>query len=109
MSLPTRQQHALDQIETSLQSADPRLKSMFATFTRMTSREAMPARESICRRLTTRTMVIGVMVMAMLGLVLAAALVSGPGCVRTPAKNGTARTATIVSCKTGPNADPGRG
>jgi hypothetical protein len=109
MSLPTRQQHVLDQIESSLQSGDPRLKSMFATFTRLTSRDAMPARESICRRLTTRTMVISAVVVAMLGLVLAAALVSGPGCVRTPAKNGTARTATIVSCKAGPKADPARG
>jgi Protein of unknown function (DUF3040) len=109
MSLPTRQQHVLDQIEASLQSGDPRLKSMFATFTRLTSREAMPARESICRRLTTRTMVVSVMVVAMLGLVLAAALVSGPGCVRTHANNGTARTATVVSCQAIPKAAPGGG
>jgi hypothetical protein len=105
MSLPTRQQHVLDQIETSLQTADPRLKSMFASFTRMTSREAMPAREAICRTLP-RAMLVGVLVVAMLGLVLAAALVSGPGCVRTHTTNGTARPATIV-CKSGPTADPG--
>ena len=109
MSLPTRQQQVLDQIETRLQSGDPRLKSMFATFTRMTSGAAMPARESICRRLTTRTMVVSVMVVAMLGLVLAAALVSGPGCARTHANSGTARTATIVSCKAMPKAAPGGG
>ena len=109
MSLPTRQQHVLDQIEASLQSGDPRLKSMFATFTRLTSRDAMPARESICRRLTAKTMVISIVVTAMLGLVLAAALVSGPGCVRTPPKNATARSASIVSCKAMPKAAPGGG
>lgn len=47
MSLPDRQQLILDQIEQVLQAADPRLKSMFAIFGRLASREAMPATEAV--------------------------------------------------------------
>ncbi len=47
MSLPDRQQMILDQIEQVLQAADPRLKSMFAIFGRLASREAMPATEAM--------------------------------------------------------------
>jgi Protein of unknown function (DUF3040) len=46
MSLSARQQAILDQIERALQAADPQLKSAFSSFTRLASREAMPATES---------------------------------------------------------------
>jgi len=36
MSLPARQQQVLDRIEDSLHACDPRLRSMFAIFTKLT-------------------------------------------------------------------------
>lgn len=47
MSLPTRQQRALDRIDRRLAVDDPRLGSMFATFTRLTLDEPMPATERV--------------------------------------------------------------
>lgn len=46
MTLSRRQQAVLDQIERTLQAADPQLRSMFSVFTRLTSREAMPDTET---------------------------------------------------------------
>ncbi len=50
MGLPDRQQRVLDQIERALQAADPRLKSMFATFTRFTGQAQAPESEAIGAR-----------------------------------------------------------
>ena len=50
-SLPSRQQHALDQIEHQSEAAEPQLMAMFAAFTRVAAAEAMPPREEITRRL----------------------------------------------------------
>ena len=68
MSLPERQQQVLDQIERTLQAADPELKSMFAAFGRLASREAMPATETISGRRARRTVVIFVLVISLLGI-----------------------------------------
>ena len=69
MSLPGRQQVALDQLERVLAAADPQLKSMFAAFTRSTSDEALPETEVISRRTARRwLMIISVMVVGVLGL-----------------------------------------
>ena len=51
MSLPARQQRALDRIDRRLAVDDPRLGSMFATFTRLTLDEPMPATERVSARL----------------------------------------------------------
>jgi hypothetical protein len=45
MSLPARQQRALDRIEKTLMADDPRFGSLFAIFTRLTWHEAMPGIE----------------------------------------------------------------
>ena len=50
MSLPARQQRFLDQIDRALGTADPWLAGIFATFTRLTVHDAMPAIEVIRRR-----------------------------------------------------------
>lgn len=50
MGLPNRQQRVLDQIERTLQSADPRLASMFASFTRFTGQAQAPDGEAIAPR-----------------------------------------------------------
>ena len=50
MSLSASEVRALSRIEQALLSRDPRLRSLFSIFTRLTSQEAMPAREQIRRR-----------------------------------------------------------
>jgi hypothetical protein len=47
MTLPASQQHALDAIDDVLQSAEPRLATMFGVFTDLTGQEAMPAVETL--------------------------------------------------------------
>ena len=64
MSLPERQQRVLDQIEQTLQKADPGLKSMFAAFGQMAAREAAPAIEVISSR---RAKIISIVVLSVLG------------------------------------------
>ena len=67
MGLPPRQQQMLNQIEQVLQAADPRLKSMFAAFTRMAPRDDEPATEVISSWTVWRKLVVGVVVVSMLG------------------------------------------
>jgi hypothetical protein len=50
MSLPVSEERALTHIERALLSRDPRLKSLFAIFTRLTWQEAMPTIEQLRRR-----------------------------------------------------------
>jgi hypothetical protein len=50
MSLSAAEARALTRIETALLSRDPRLRSLFSMFTRLTWQEAMPAREQLRRR-----------------------------------------------------------
>jgi hypothetical protein len=47
MSLPARQLRKLEEIEGSLTGSDPRLRSLFAIFTRLTRGEAMPWFEQV--------------------------------------------------------------
>lgn len=47
MSLTAREQQALGFIESDLARSDPKLASLLATFTRLTSGEQMPVREKI--------------------------------------------------------------
>jgi type VI protein secretion system component VasF len=47
MSLSPREQEALSRIENGLAGSDPELAGRLATFTRLTSGEAMPAREEM--------------------------------------------------------------
>ncbi len=81
MSLPGRQQVALDQIERVLAAADPQLKSMFAAFSRFTSDEALPETEVISRRTARRwLMIISVMVVGVLGLATLFAVANSRAC-----------------------------
>jgi hypothetical protein len=47
MSLPTRQLRKLEEIEGTLTGSDPRLRSLFAIFTRLTRGETMPWFEEV--------------------------------------------------------------
>ena len=51
MTLPARQQRALNRIERRLRDSDPRLLSLFAIFTRLTHEEDMPRVEEVKARL----------------------------------------------------------
>ncbi len=81
MSLPGRQQVVLDQIERLLAAADPQLKSMFAAFTKFTSREAGPESEVISRR-TARwwTVLISVTVVGLASLAMLFAFATSRAC-----------------------------
>jgi len=50
MSLSASEVRTLSRIDRALSSRDPRLRSLFSIFTRLTLQEAMPAREQIRRR-----------------------------------------------------------
>lgn len=50
MSLPARQQRALERIDQTLATEDPRLGSLFAVFTRLSRNEALPRTEQITGR-----------------------------------------------------------
>jgi hypothetical protein len=50
MSLPARQQRVLDRIDDSLHACDPRLRPMFAIFTKLTREEGMPRLEELDHR-----------------------------------------------------------
>ena len=78
MSLPTHEQRQLLGIEQILQSRDPRLKSIFATFTRLTRNEAMPTWEQIRRgNLRLRSAIIVSVTVLLLAGVIAVAAMSG--------------------------------
>jgi hypothetical protein len=47
VGLPASQQQVLDRIETDLEGGEPRLRSMFAIFARLTSDEGAPRTESL--------------------------------------------------------------
>ncbi|MGD0700538.1 MAG: hypothetical protein ABSA02_11710 [Trebonia sp.] len=50
MSLPAGQQRALNRIEQTLAHDDPGLGPLFATFTKLVGREAMPVTERVTAR-----------------------------------------------------------
>lgn len=50
MSLPVNEQRVLDMIENALEGGEPRLRSMFAIFTRLTRDDAVPSTETLRAR-----------------------------------------------------------
>ena len=50
MSLPVNEQRVLDGIENALEGGEPRLRSMFAIFTRLTRDDAVPPTETLRAR-----------------------------------------------------------
>jgi hypothetical protein len=93
VSLPAGQKQVLDRIETDLEGCEPKLRSMFAIFTRLTRDDGAPRTESLPPRWTwphrglTATLCTIMVVSLALGLavffVLAAISNSvAPGCQR---------------------------
>ena len=111
MSLSASEARALTRIERALLSRDPRLSSLFSTFTRLTWREAMPAREQL-RRPRWRTqpgVVIAIALALAVAMVVVGAIVSPPR-VCAPTRLGPAIAKTLApGCPAGaPSANPTR-
>jgi hypothetical protein len=92
MSLPASEERTLTAIERSLLSRDPRLKSLFAIFTRLTWHEAMPAVEQLRRRRwhPPAGAVILLAIALMVGVIVLGALGSANGCGPAQPSVGTA-------------------
>ncbi|HEY7142923.1 MAG TPA: hypothetical protein VH637_01630 [Streptosporangiaceae bacterium] len=93
MSLPTRQQQALNQIERAIQARDPRLSALFATFGRLNAREAMPVFEQLTSRVSKliRPLVLTPIVLALVvTTIVLGALAPGPQCSTQQAARGIA-------------------
>jgi hypothetical protein len=83
MSLPVSEARVLTRIEEGLLSRDPRLRSIFSIFTRLTWQEAMPAREQIRRqrwRPRPGAMILVAMVLAVAGIVAASLTMPARAC-----------------------------
>jgi Protein of unknown function (DUF3040) len=103
MSLSASEARTLTRIERSLLSRDPRLSSLFSTFTQLTWREAMPAREQL-RRPGWRSqpgIAIAIALALAVAMVVVGAIVSPPrGCA--PARLGpTIARALAPGCPAG--------
>lgn len=98
MSLPARQQHALDQIESQFEAAEPQLMAMFAAFTKVAVADAMPAREEISRRLP-RVVLVVMMALAVAGAILLGALTGSPRCSRSVPGSRIAQVASVAGCR----------
>jgi hypothetical protein len=82
MSLPVSEVRTLTNIEQALLSRDPRLKSLFAIFTRLTRHEAMPTIEQLRRRRwhppTGAVVVLAIALIA--GVIVMGSFASARGC-----------------------------
>jgi hypothetical protein len=110
MSLPASEVRALTRIERGLVSRDPRLISLFSTFTQLTWREAMPAWEQLRRRRWRPTpgVAIAIALALAVAMVVLGAIVSPPrGC--TPDRLGPTISKTLApGCPAGASAKPAR-
>jgi hypothetical protein len=97
MSLPASEERALTRIEQMLLARDPRLRSLFGIFTRLTGQEAMPATEQIQpRRWRPHSVPVVAIVLALaVGVIVVTSLTSAP--VRTC---GTSKTGFAVATQT---------
>jgi hypothetical protein len=108
MSLPAREQRALDAIEHALAASEPRMKAMFAMFAKLTRGEAPISPENLSHRYLTRWRpgTLYVLIPALAVMALIAALVVGfassgvfTGCTAGAAA-GASRSAVSCVAKT---------
>jgi hypothetical protein len=119
VSLPTREQRALDEIEGDLRGREPRLVSMFAIFTRLTRDEGAPPAEPLRSGARSRRIRLGrelgaiIVVPLVLGLVALLVILgivgSFPGrrC-RSGARPHPAAATRVLSCQSA-QEPPGHG
>jgi cobalamin synthase len=99
---------ALSRIEQALLSCDPRLRSLFSIFTRLTWQEAMPAREQIRRRGWRPHPRIAILVAAVLavGMIIVGALNSPPRACAPNRLSPVITKAAAHGCGAGPASAP---
>ena len=108
MSLPVSEERALTDIEQALLSRDPRLKSLFTIFTRLTRHEAMPTLEQLRRRRwqLPNGAVILLAIALIVGVIVMGSLASTNGC--GPAQpSATTAAHPSVSAPTDQGCSPG--
>jgi hypothetical protein len=112
VSLPAGQQEVLDRIEADLEGCEPRLRSMFAIFTRLTRDEGAPRTETLSPegrllrwawpkiRLAARAVIYLPLVMGLVTLFVLLAIKSSaaPGC-RAAAGPYAAGAVRAVTCQ----------
>jgi Protein of unknown function (DUF3040) len=109
MSLPASEVRVLTTIEESLMSRDPRLRSLFSIFTRLTWQEAMPAREQLRRtrwRPRPGAVLLIALALAVVGVVLAAVAVPAGSCSPTLRRQGVASAAVHPCMPTTSSGSP---
>lgn len=99
--MPGGQQQVLDGIETDLEEGEPRLRSMFAIFTRLTQDDGAPRTESLDPAgWLTRSVRTIIIVPLILGLVALAVLIAvGSATRRCQPAAGTPGAARTASCQ----------
>ena len=111
MSLPASEQRALNRIEETLHAADPRLRSLFMIFTRLTRHEAIPSTEQVNARPRAsllRTIAIPIALAAILsGLILSSLAPARNACV-TAARSHSQSSSPMSGCPPGPAIVQGR-
>ena len=108
MSLSASEARTLTRIERALLSRDPRLRSLFSTFTRLTWQEAMPAREQLRRRRWRPQpgVVIAIALALAVAMVVVGAIVSPPRACG-PTRLGLTIAKTLPrGCPAGMSANP---
>jgi hypothetical protein len=84
MSLPARQQRALDAIESALEARDPRLTALFTIFTRLIRGQEPTGAERLSRRgLLFPLLPVAVVMVLLTGLMITLATGSASACGTT--------------------------
>ena len=108
VSLPVSQQRVLQGIESALEGGEPRLRSMFAIFTRLTRDDGAPRTESLPPRasvrrawLTARRRAI-IAIPVVLGLAAMLIFLAVSGSTAHPCRSGLAPS--VASCQSVPES-----
>jgi cobalamin synthase len=108
MSLSASEARALTRIERGLRSRDPRLSSLFSTFTQLTWREAMPVWEQLRRRRwRPQPAVVIVIALALAVAMVAVGAIVSPPRTCAPVRLGPTVAKTLSpGCPAGTSANP---
>jgi hypothetical protein len=108
VSLPVSQQRVLQGIESALEGGEPRLRSMFAIFTRLTREDGAPRTESLPPRTSVRRAWLVarrraiIAIPVVLGLAALLSFLAVSGNTAHPCRSGTAPW--VTSCQSAPES-----
>jgi hypothetical protein len=102
VSLPGSQQQVLDRIEADIEDCEPRLKSMFAIFTRLTRDDGEPRTEALLSRSPlagrVRAIIAAPLILGLVALLVLMAITGSTARSCQPA-TGTPSAARTTSCQ----------